>query len=92
MTVGLEYSVAVRRRKLNFKRRHFSGQESRRGVCGFRRIALLPFTQTVGKGGVFMKDGKKKNGAAFLAWEMFEKTGSIAYYMLFHELNNGGRH
>jgi len=39
-----------------------------------------------------MKDGRAKNGAASLAWEMFEKTGSIAYYMLFLELNNGRHH
>lgn len=29
---------------------------------------------------------KKDNGAARLAWEMFEKTGSIAYYMLYYDL------
>ncbi len=29
---------------------------------------------------------KKENGAAKLAWEMFEKTGSIAYYMLYYDL------
>ncbi len=34
-----------------------------------------------------MKNGRTKNGAASLAWEMFEKTGSIAYYMLYHDLN-----
>ncbi len=28
----------------------------------------------------------KGNGAARLAWEMFEKTGSIAYYMLYYDL------
>jgi len=32
------------------------------------------------------------SGAAKLAWDMFEKTGSIAYYMLFLELNNGRHH
>jgi hypothetical protein len=32
-----------------------------------------------------MKD-KQDNGAGKLAWEMFEKTGSISYYMLYHEL------
>ncbi len=36
-----------------------------------------------------MNGGKTKNGAAALAWEMFERTGSIAYYMLFLELNEG---
>ena len=29
---------------------------------------------------------KKDSGAARLAWEMFEKTGSIAYYMLYYDL------
>ena len=52
------------------------------------RIVLLPFTQTVSEGGV-VREKRVKNGAAALAWEMFEKTGSIAYYMLFLELNNG---
>ena len=28
----------------------------------------------------------EENGAAKLAWEMFEKTGSISYYMLYKEL------
>ena len=37
-----------------------------------------------------MKNGNEFGGAK-LAWDMFEKTGSIAYYMLFLELN-GGRH
>ena len=32
-------------------------------------------------------DGNDVNdGAARLAWEMFEKTGSISYYMLYKEL------
>ena len=29
---------------------------------------------------------EEENGAANLAWEMFEKTGSISYYMLYHQL------
>lgn len=29
---------------------------------------------------------EKENGAARLAWEMFEKTGGISYYMLYHQL------
>ena len=28
----------------------------------------------------------KNDGAERLAWEMFEKTGSIAYYMLYYDL------
>lgn len=39
-----------------------------------------------------MKEKKGFDGAAKLAWDMFEKTGSIAYYMLFLELNNGKHH
>ena len=38
-----------------------------------------------------MRNGME-NGAAKLAWDMFEKTGSIAYYMLFLELNGGMHH
>ena len=30
--------------------------------------------------------------AAKRAWALFEKTGSIAYYMLFLELNGGKHH
>ena len=30
--------------------------------------------------------GEGLDGAARLAWEMFEKTGSISYYMLYKEL------
>ena len=39
-----------------------------------------------------MKDGFDGNGtggvdgAARLAWEMFEKTGSISYYMLYYDI------
>lgn len=36
-------------------------------------------------------DGKTGEGAARLAWEMFEKTGSIAYYMLYHDLKHKKR-
>jgi hypothetical protein len=39
-----------------------------------------------------MRENRARNGAAALAWEMFEKTGSIAYYMLFLELNGGMHH
>jgi hypothetical protein len=28
----------------------------------------------------------KDNDAAELAWKMFEKTGSVSYYMLYKEL------
>lgn len=33
-----------------------------------------------------MYDDERGDGAAKLAWEMFKKTGSIAYYMLYHDL------
>ena len=33
-----------------------------------------------------MRDKKTENGAAELAWKMFEKTGSLSYYMLYHDL------
>ena len=29
---------------------------------------------------------KEEKSAAKLAWEMFKKTGSIAYYMLYYDL------
>ncbi len=33
-----------------------------------------------------MRKENNENGAAELAWQMFEKTGSLSYYMLYHEL------
>jgi hypothetical protein len=33
-----------------------------------------------------MRDKKTENGAAKMAWALFEKTGSISYYMLYHDL------
>jgi hypothetical protein len=33
-----------------------------------------------------MRDKKEECGAAKMAWELFEKTGSISYYMLYYEL------
>jgi hypothetical protein len=33
-----------------------------------------------------MKDKREENGASKLAWEMFEKTGNVSYYMLYHDL------
>lgn len=71
----------------------FCGRLAVAMVAASCRIALLPFTQTVErKGGAAVRERTAKNGAAELAWEMFEKTGSIAYYMLFLELNNGKHH
>lgn len=34
-----------------------------------------------------MHDKHTETGAARLAWEMFEKTGSINYYMLYKDLS-----
>lgn len=34
---------------------------------------------------------RKENGesnAARLVWELFERTGSVSYYMLYHELTD----
>ena len=33
-----------------------------------------------------MRDKMSENGAAKMAWELFEKTGSVSYYMLYHDL------
>lgn len=35
--------------------------------------------------GMKEENGKGKN-AGEIAWEMFEKTGSLTYYMLYHQL------
>ncbi len=33
-----------------------------------------------------MRDKHEENGAALAAWQLFEKTGSISYYMLYYDL------
>ena len=33
-----------------------------------------------------MRDKSNECGAAKMAWELFEKTGSISYYMLYYDL------
>lgn len=33
-----------------------------------------------------MRDKHGDNGAAKMAWDLFEKTGNISYYMLYYEL------
>lgn len=33
-----------------------------------------------------MHDKKPENGAAKMAWELFKRTGSINYYMLYYDL------
>jgi len=38
-----------------------------------------------------MHDKHGENGAARLAWEMFEKTGNISYYMLYNEIRTKDR-
>jgi len=35
-----------------------------------------------------MRDKKKADGAAELAWKNFEKTGKITYYLLYYDLLN----
>ena len=33
-----------------------------------------------------MRDKREESNAAKMAWEMFEKTGSVGYYMLYYDL------
>ena len=33
-----------------------------------------------------MRDKREISGAAKTAWDLFEKTGSISYYMLYYDL------
>lgn len=33
-----------------------------------------------------MRDKHEENQAAKTAWELFEKTGSVSYYMLYYDL------
>ena len=33
-----------------------------------------------------MQDKREVSGAAEMAWKLFEKTGSISYYMLYYDL------
>ena len=33
-----------------------------------------------------MRDKNEETGAAKMAWQLFEKTGSISYYMLYYDL------
>ncbi|MGN1051762.1 MAG: hypothetical protein ACI4SH_00060 [Candidatus Scatosoma sp.] len=35
-----------------------------------------------------MRKEKNENKAAKLAWDLFAKTGSVSYYMLYHELSD----
>lgn len=33
-----------------------------------------------------MRNNDEENSAAKMAWQLFERTGSISYYMLYHDL------
>ena len=33
-----------------------------------------------------MRDKNEENVAAKMAWQMFEKTGNVSYYMLYYDL------
>lgn len=33
-----------------------------------------------------MRDKNDENGAAKMAWQLFEKTGNVSYYMLYYDL------
>ncbi len=33
-----------------------------------------------------MHDKKEQSEVSKMAWELFEKTGSVSYYMLYHDL------
>ena len=33
-----------------------------------------------------MKEERERRTAEEIAWDMFEETGNISYYMLYHEL------
>ena len=50
------------------------------------RIACALSPQNTIVRGVAMRDKRQENGAAKMAWEMFEKTGSVSYYMLYYDL------
>ena len=69
------------------------GMPCMRRICGSNYIApplgayFFPSFRTIGLGGDnSMHDKNQENGAAKMAWELFEKTGSISYYMLYYDL------
>ena len=49
------------------------------------RIKFARVRQTE-KGRGTMRQDEEKRLAKDIAWEMFERTGNISYYMLYHEL------
>ena len=67
-------------------------KNGRQEVGHSQGVALLPcinpfaLTQTADKGDGTMRDKHEECGAARMAWELFEKTGSIGYYMLYYDL------
>ena len=67
-------------------------KNGRQEVKQSQGVALLPcinpfaLTQTADKGDGTMRDKHEECGAARMAWELFEKTGSIGYYMLYYDL------
>ena len=60
--------------------------------CAFnsRRKAIhinSPFIpHTILVEGKRMRDKKEENAAAQMAWQLFQKTGSISYYMLYYDI------
>ena len=52
----------------------------------FKCIEHLSFPHTVPMEGKRMRDKREENGAAQMAWQLFEKTGSISYYMLYYDI------
>jgi hypothetical protein len=54
-------------------------------VTAFCIIPFLSSQNNEGEDGT-MHDKKQENGAAKMAWQLFEKTGSISYYMLYYDL------
>ena len=47
---------------------------------------ISPFPTHYSRGGQAMRDKREENGAAQMAWQLFEKTGSISYYMLYYDI------
>ena len=33
-----------------------------------------------------MRDKREENESAKTAWKLFEKTGNVSYYMLYHDI------
>ena len=52
----------------------------------FLRIISLFLPHTISVEGRCMRDKREDNGAAQMAWQLFEKTGSISYYMLYYDI------